>query len=447
MRRMRRAGARVRAALDATEVPTGPASQVLAATADALRFRQAPGWLPRGRRVYAIGDVHGAREQLVILRAAIAADLAARPIASAVLVHLGDYIDLGPDSAGVVALLADGPPVPGVTTVNLMGDHEHMLLAALAGDRAAATDWLWAGGRAALASWGIDPDLPRESWEAALPASHVGFLRNLLLSHRECDYLFVHAGIRPDVALADQAAGRPADDAAALPLVGGRISAWWWCTDTTRRRRRRWRGTGSASIPAAGQRRTADLRRAGGRRGRLPGGMTAASSARPPPGRGQSTRLASPRCREGNMRRLGLLVAIFLAVAWCVPARAQFIDQDKSELAKKLNDAWLSDTPEDATVQVDGIGLCVQDGKLYGRDRLIDKAGLVKRVAITMQGNKQIALKFLQTEALEMFLRSIPYLSDCKTAPAGAFANTFLLVTAVDGHTKLSELWDLLKKH
>jgi serine/threonine protein phosphatase 1 len=194
----------VRAALDATHVPTGSPPQPLAATADALRFRQAPGWLPRGRRVYAIGDVHGCRAQLASLHAAVAEDLAARPIASAVLIHLGDYIDLGADSAGVVELLAEGPLVAGVTTVNLLGDHERMLLDALDGDRAAATDWLWAGGRAALASWGVDPDMPREAWAAALPPSHVAFLRGLQLSHREGDYLFVHAGIRPGVALAAQ---------------------------------------------------------------------------------------------------------------------------------------------------------------------------------------------------------------------------------------------------
>ena len=85
-----------------------------------------------------------------------------------------------------------------------MGDHERMLLDALAGDRAAATDWLWAGGRQALASWGIDPDTPREAWEAAMPPAHLAFLHRLALSHREGDYLFVHAGIRPGVTLSEQ---------------------------------------------------------------------------------------------------------------------------------------------------------------------------------------------------------------------------------------------------
>jgi serine/threonine protein phosphatase 1 len=191
--------------LAATAIPTWSDASPIASTADTLRFRTAPGWLPRGRRVYAIGDVHGCKLQLVALHAAIEADLVARPSDAALLIHLGDYIDLGPDSAGVIELLAAGPPMPNVTTINLRGDHEHMLCQALAGDRAAATDWLWSGGRDALASWGIDADLPREAWEAALPPRHVAFLRNLVWSHREGDYLFVHAGIRPGVALARQA--------------------------------------------------------------------------------------------------------------------------------------------------------------------------------------------------------------------------------------------------
>ena len=102
----------------------------------------------------------------------------------------------------MIELLASHPPP--IPAVNLLGDHERMLRDALDGDRAAATDWLWAGGKAALASWSLDPGLPREQWEAALPAGHVAFLRGLKRIHREGDYLFVHAGIRPGVALAAQ---------------------------------------------------------------------------------------------------------------------------------------------------------------------------------------------------------------------------------------------------
>src|ERR1700722_8771236 len=110
---MRRPRRLARAALAATAIPTWSDMPPLATTADALRFRAAPGWLPRGRRIYAIGDVHGCKPQLVALYAAIAADFSARPIEAALLIHLGDYIDLGPDSAGVIELLAAGPSIPG----------------------------------------------------------------------------------------------------------------------------------------------------------------------------------------------------------------------------------------------------------------------------------------------------------------------------------------------
>lgn len=194
----------LRAALDAAAIPTFSGPRQVATSAEALRFLQAPGSLPRGRRVYAIGDIHGQLDKLLTLHAQIAADLAARPTASAILIHLGDYIDHGPDSAGVIAHLAAGPPCPGVAVVNLLGDHERMLLDALDGDRAAATDWLWAGGSQALPSWGLDAALPREAWQASLPATHIAWLRGLTLTHQERNYLFVHAGIRPDVLLAEQ---------------------------------------------------------------------------------------------------------------------------------------------------------------------------------------------------------------------------------------------------
>jgi serine/threonine protein phosphatase 1 len=203
---MRRAQRRpgMKAALEAAAISTFSGPRAMAASADTIRFLRAPGSMPRGRRAYTIGDIHGRRDKLVALHALIAADFAARPIASAVLVHLGDAIDQGPDSAGVVAMLAAGAPVAGMQVVDLLGDHERMLLDGLDGDRAAATDWLWAGGREALASWGFPSDLPREDWEAALPAAHVAWLRSLVLTHREGDYLFVHAGIRPGILLAEQ---------------------------------------------------------------------------------------------------------------------------------------------------------------------------------------------------------------------------------------------------
>lgn len=147
------------------------------------------------------------------------------------------------------------------------------------------------------------------------------------------------------------------------------------------------------------------------------------------------------------MRRLGLLLALGVAGAWCAPARAQFLDQDRAAIAAKLHDTWLSDAPVNTTVQTEGLGMCVQDGNLYARDRLIDKTALISRVEITIQPDRHVALKFMQTESLEAFLRSIPYLSLCKSGPQGAFAQIFFLVSSVDGQTKLSGVWDLLRKH
>ncbi len=167
-----------------------------------LVFRAAPGWLPAGRRVYAIGDVHGCAAALASLLGMIGGDLAARPVARASVVLLGDYIDYGPNSAGVLDCLAGPAPVAEVVT--LRGDHEQMLLDALVGDAPAATDWLAAGGGASLASWGIPPGTPRAAWPELVPAAHRAFLEGLALSHRAGGYLFVHAGLRPGVPLARQ---------------------------------------------------------------------------------------------------------------------------------------------------------------------------------------------------------------------------------------------------
>ena len=170
-----------------------------------ITFTEAPakarGTLATGRRIYAIGDIHGMANRLLTLHQAIRDDLLARPIASPLLIHLGDYVDRGPDSAGVVAQLAGGPPIADVDTINLIGNHENTMIEALAGDAASATDWVFNGGEPALASWGIEPGTPRENWLAAIPAAHVNFLHGLEVSHREGGYMFVHGGIRPGVAL------------------------------------------------------------------------------------------------------------------------------------------------------------------------------------------------------------------------------------------------------
>ncbi len=170
-----------------------------------IALDKAPASLPPGRRVYAIGDIHGCDVQLGNLHEVIAEDVARRPIDELVLLHIGDYVDRGVDTAGVLRRLLRDPLVPGMQVVNLVGNHDETMLHALSGDRPAATDWLFAGGRPALESYGIDPDSPRESWPENVPAEHLAFLSNLTLTHREGGYFFVHGGVRPGVPLERQA--------------------------------------------------------------------------------------------------------------------------------------------------------------------------------------------------------------------------------------------------
>ncbi len=156
--------------------------------------------------MYVIGDVHGCLERLVSLHFQIAADLAARPVPYSALIHLGDYVDRGPDSAGVLWLLAGAVKPPVTQRVDLKGNHEFMMLDALGGGRLAAGHWLDNGGDATLESYhiGIADQTHPELWRAAVPDLHLEWLHRLDLMHREGNYLFVHAGIRPGVPLRSQ---------------------------------------------------------------------------------------------------------------------------------------------------------------------------------------------------------------------------------------------------
>ncbi len=163
----------------------------------------APATLPTGRRVYAIGDVHGCLDRLQAMHAMIASDLAARPVAVPLLVHLGDYVDRGPDSAGVVRYLRAG--FAGLATVNLMGNHESMMLTALAGgDPDAFQHWLGNGGEASLRSWGVKAPYEPAALHRLAESEDGRFIRALRPHHRVGDYLFVHAGLRPGLPLERQ---------------------------------------------------------------------------------------------------------------------------------------------------------------------------------------------------------------------------------------------------
>jgi serine/threonine protein phosphatase 1 len=169
----------------------------------------APGSLRQGLRVYAIGDVHGCLDRLVSLHWAINADLAAHPVAESVLIHLGDYVDRGTDSAGVVWLLTGSVAPPVSRRVDLMGNHEVMMVEALSGDnQRAAESWLDNGGASTLESYHVPVGAKVAEWQQAVPLGHRQWLKTRELMHLEDGYLFVHAGIRPGRALGRQ---RPED--------------------------------------------------------------------------------------------------------------------------------------------------------------------------------------------------------------------------------------------
>jgi serine/threonine protein phosphatase 1 len=127
------------------------------------------------------------------------------------LVFLGDLIDRGPQSAQVIERLRLYRHER-LRVLFLLGNHEEVLLRILQGDTEPIRTWLRFGGAECLKSYGADPrriarqpdDKALESIRAAIPAQHVEFLNSFLDTCRFGDYLFVHAGIRPGVAIEEQ---------------------------------------------------------------------------------------------------------------------------------------------------------------------------------------------------------------------------------------------------
>jgi hypothetical protein len=97
-----------------------------------ITLSPAPASLPEGRRIYAIGDIHGCDVQLGNLHAVIAEDLARRPVDAPLLLHIGDYVDRGADTAGVLRRRLARSPIEGVPVVNLSATDDTMLRASRA---------------------------------------------------------------------------------------------------------------------------------------------------------------------------------------------------------------------------------------------------------------------------------------------------------------------------
>ena len=165
--------------------------------------------IPAGQRVYAVGDIHGRADLFDALSAAIDADDEARGPAETTVILLGDLIDRGPDSAGVIDAARAWQQRRRVRI--LMGNHEEMFLDSLQ-DIEVLRPFLRFGGRETVLSYGIDraayvaAELPEclEMIRAAVPETDLAFIRGFEDAVRIGDYLFVHAGIRPGLPLPEQ---------------------------------------------------------------------------------------------------------------------------------------------------------------------------------------------------------------------------------------------------
>jgi serine/threonine protein phosphatase 1 len=167
---------------------------------------------PPGTRIYAIGDIHGRVDLLRAAHQRILADSRMSTVHRKLVVYLGDYIDRGPDSREVIDLLLD-EPLPDFQAVHLKGNHEQTLLDFLT-DTSVAASWFAYGGDTTLDSYRVLRPAPGDGPQALLqtqaelraklPERHLAFYRALSLSHREGDYFFVHAGVKPGLPLETQ---------------------------------------------------------------------------------------------------------------------------------------------------------------------------------------------------------------------------------------------------
>ena len=166
---------------------------------------------PPQSRAYAIGDIHGRLDLLVDLLDQVERDNASRRPAKTWLIFLGDFVDRGPDSRGVIELLQSRPP-GFARPVFIKGNHEEFFIRVLGGEEDTVVDWLTYGGYQCCESYGVSQGWTLNATaqeivdrlRASVPRSHRDFLEHLADSFQFGDYLFVHAGIRPGVPLHSQ---------------------------------------------------------------------------------------------------------------------------------------------------------------------------------------------------------------------------------------------------
>ncbi len=166
---------------------------------------------PPGERLYAIGDIHGRLDLLEALIDRIDFDNDARGPAKTTLVFLGDLMDRGPDSRGVIERLMQ-IKASKRNAVFLMGNHEELMIRVWEGDRATAATFNRAGGRETLMSYGVSGET-YDDWDLGavteqtghlVPEEHIAFLRSFQDWFKAGDYVFAHAGIRPGIDMEEQ---------------------------------------------------------------------------------------------------------------------------------------------------------------------------------------------------------------------------------------------------
>jgi serine/threonine protein phosphatase 1 len=165
---------------------------------------------PEPDRVYVIGDIHGRSDLLDRMVVEITGDLEAHPVAAALTVTLGDYIDRGPDSRGVLDRLVRNP-FP-TSLVTLKGNHESLFMAFLE-DPSVVVHWRRLGGLETLHSYGVPVESvmmgknyedAAASLRAAITPAHLDFLKSLRTWISIGKYFMCHAGVRPGIPLERQ---------------------------------------------------------------------------------------------------------------------------------------------------------------------------------------------------------------------------------------------------
>jgi serine/threonine protein phosphatase 1 len=161
-------------------------------------------------RIYAIGDVHGCADLLDQMFSRIDAHITAHPTARPIQVFIGDYIDRGPNSRGVIDRLI--LRAQSKEMVILKGNHETMVPEFLR-DPSILSSWSQVGGLETLLSYGVAPALHTiveaqielaSLLRRAIPEAHAAFLGSLALSFSCGDFFFVHAGVKPRIPLDQQ---------------------------------------------------------------------------------------------------------------------------------------------------------------------------------------------------------------------------------------------------